>query len=592
MRIKWLRIKGFRNFDDEVINFNDKTLIIGGNDVGKTNMIYALRIILDKSLSLRDLELNDNDYNAYTKASEIEITLKLSDITEDCLKSVFTGDIENGSVIIQYKNSKSGEVNILTGPTEDLLELKNSRFYLKRLNLEYVDTNRDLFKFIKRERQNILSISKELLKKEQADQDEKSLKVIQDDLDTLNNNVDNLNYIKSSLDKVNTELSSLAIHNEDQKVKFVTCSSDVGELLDNLELSYSDDGSMLKIGGDGRNNQIFLATWIAKQKIERTQERVTIFAIEEPEAHLHPHQQRKLSKYLIESFEDQIFITTHSPQIASEFKPDGIVRLYSKNKITKVAQGGCSKDIALTFDDFGYRLNVISSETFFSNAVLLVEGSSEILFYKALAAALRIDLDRLNVSILSVEGVGFKPYIKICKALEIPFVMRTDDDIFSKTKKGEEYYYFAGISRVIGIYNKLISKSKDDELVKYWKNNKEKNEWQGDRSDWTDETTDLNNYIRGKLDKYNIFLAWDNLEQDLVESKLFKSLSEFYDEEDKGKLLEMMQKRKAENMLEYLEESLDDLKILKADDIAKPLLRVEKIVKKVVSKHVKETGTK
>lgn len=585
MKIEWLRIKGFRNFDNEIINFSDKTLIIGGNDVGKTNLIYALRLLLDKSLSLSDLELNDNDYNAYTKAEEIEITLKLKDVTEDCLKSVFGGDIENNSVVIQYKNSKNGEMCILTGPTEDLLEIKTSRFYLKRLNLEYVDTNRDLFKFIKREKQNLLKISKELLKKDQAEQDKESLINIQDNLDKLNNDIDNLNYIKTSLDKVNTELENLAIHNEDQKLKFVTCSSDVDELLDNLELSYSDNGSMLKIGGDGRNNQIFLSTWIAKQKIEKTHEKVCIFAIEEPEAHLHPHQQRKLSKYLTESFVDQIFITTHSPQIASEFKPNGIVRLYSKNKITKVAQGGCSKDIALTFNDFGYRLNAISSETFFSNAVFLVEGSSEILFYKALSSSLGIDLDRLNISILSVEGIGFKPYIKICQALEIPYVMRTDDDIFSKTKRKEEYFYFAGISRVMGIYNDLIAEE-DDELSKYWKKNKVKNEWQGKEDDWTEEANELNSYIREELDKHNIFLSWYNLEKDLVDSKLFESLSEFYREANKEQLLKDMQKRKAENMLEYLEESLDDLTILEDDDIAEPLLRIVAIVKEAVSKYV------
>lgn len=584
MKIEWIRIKGFRNFDNETINFSGKTLIIGGNDVGKTNLIYALRLLLDKSLSLRDLELNDNDYNVYTKAKEIEITLKLINITEGCLKSVFVGDVENGSVFIQYKNNKDGEMNILTGATEKLLEEKSSRFYLKRLNLEYVNTNRDLFKFIKREKQNLLKISKDLLEEEHAAQDKKASEEIQKGLNKLNEKVDNLHYIKSSLDKVNTELGNLAIHNENQKLKFTNCNSDVGELLDNLELSYSDDGNMLKIGGDGRNNQIFLATWIAKQKIEQTQEKVTIFAIEEPEAHLHPHQQRKLSKYLIKNLKDQIFITTHSPQIASEFKPDGIVRLYSKNKITKVAQGGCSKDIALTFNDFGYRLNAISSETFFSNAVFLVEGSSEILFYKALASFLDIDLDRLNISILSVEGVGFKPYIKVSKALDIPFVLRTDNDIFSKTKKEKKYHYFAGISRAMGIYTQLISKGTEDELKENWESMKEKNEWQGEKNDCPKEATDLNNYVRGELEKYNIFLALEDLEGDLMGTNLFESLSKFYNEGKKDKLLKKMQERKAENMLKFLEDNLKVLAVLKNDSIADPLYRIVKVVQDAVKR--------
>ena len=43
MRIANIHIKGFRNFDDEKITFQDKTLIIGANDVGKTNLTCCAR---------------------------------------------------------------------------------------------------------------------------------------------------------------------------------------------------------------------------------------------------------------------------------------------------------------------------------------------------------------------------------------------------------------------------------------------------------------------------------------------------------------------------------------------------------------------
>ena len=60
MKIAWVRIEGFRNYDNETINLESKTLIIGSNDVGKTNLIYALRILFDKSISDSDLELSDS----------------------------------------------------------------------------------------------------------------------------------------------------------------------------------------------------------------------------------------------------------------------------------------------------------------------------------------------------------------------------------------------------------------------------------------------------------------------------------------------------------------------------------------------------
>lgn len=139
----------------------------------------------------------------------------------------------------------------------------------------------------------ILQISKELLKEEQKEADEENTKGIQNALNEINNQINSLNYVLSALENVNTELAELSADNEDQKIRFIAGESDAGKLLNNLTLSFSTGNNLLSIGGDGRNNQIFLATWIAKQNIQKNVDHVTFYAVEEPEAHLHPHQQRK-----------------------------------------------------------------------------------------------------------------------------------------------------------------------------------------------------------------------------------------------------------------------------------------------------------
>lgn len=315
MRIDRIHIKGFRNFDNEEIVFQPKTLIIGANDVGKTNLLYALRLLFDKSINEQDLELSDSDYNAYSGTDEIEITVTICDIIEDCLLSAFGGSVKDGSTLIRYLNTKSGSYKILIGFSEETLTEFPGRHYIKRLNMQCVDTNRDLFTFLKRERNQMLNLAKEKRTSEAEQEDEAKAIDIQNNLNAINDQVSSLHYVSTALEQVNNELSELSIHNEDQAVRFVAGASSAEKLLDSLVLAYSTDENPLAIGGDGRNNQIFLATWVAKQNIQKNVDHVTFYAIEEPEAHLHPHQQRKLSEYIQNRFDGQVFITSHSPHI-------------------------------------------------------------------------------------------------------------------------------------------------------------------------------------------------------------------------------------------------------------------------------------
>lgn len=570
MKIEKIHIKGFRNYTDAEIIFQPKTLIIGANDVGKTNLMYALRLLFDKLISDHDLELSDSDYNAYSGTDFIEITVTISSITEECLLSIFGGAVKDGTTIIRYTNSKSDTYNIYNGFSEETLEEKNQRFYLKRLNMQYVDTNRDLFSFLRYERNNLLRTAKRGLSEEETKSDESTIDVLQKSLDNINKQIGELNYISKSLESVNTELGEISVHNLDQAVCFVAGESNVDRMLDNLVLAYSNGNNPLSIGGDGRNNQIFLAIWISKQHIQESVDHITFYAIEEPEAHLHPHQQRKLASYIMDKFDSQVFITTHSPHIASKFNPDCIVRLYSENKLSFAACSGCSLKIKTVIDEFSYRLNSLSAETFFSDGVFLVEGPSEVIFYSALASELKLDLDRRNISILSVEGIGFKPYIAVCDALNIPWVLRTDNDIFKIPKSGKLHY--AGISRVIGIAE--ICNENTNDLMKYWEEHSSENEWSIDNANpkrVLDKAKTLNKYIRNQVKPYGLFLSDIDLENDLANSAISNDLKKYYEISDTNELVKAMQNRKAENILDFLAENHSKLLLLKEDEICDPL---------------------
>ena len=237
MKLEKIHIKGFRNFDDVEVYLQEKTLIIGANDVGKSNLLYAFRLLFDKTLSENDLELNDSDFNVYSNATSIEISVYLCDVFEDCLISMFAGALKDGITIIRFIKEKKNSYRLFWGYSEQTLIEIPSRLYLKRLNMQYLDANRNLLFFMNKERSKILSFSKDNRDAAAIDKDACLIEEIQSGINDINKKVSSLSYVKSSLNTVNEELSKLSIHNEDQEVKFVSGDSNANNLLNNCNWS-------------------------------------------------------------------------------------------------------------------------------------------------------------------------------------------------------------------------------------------------------------------------------------------------------------------------------------------------------------------
>jgi putative ATP-dependent endonuclease of the OLD family len=427
MIIEKITIVGFRNFADATVRFNESTLIIGANDVGKTNLIYALRILLDKSLSERDIEPEATDFHIAKDGNQVRqytIMVFFKNIIEDAVLSILKGNVSDDgrSVFKLTADSSSLGYKLFIGCNETELEEITGRYYLKYINMRYVRSRRDLKKFIDSEKKQLLKLSQESRDIKEAESDEIQLKKISRGLNVINERVRQLHYVKESTSLVNDELKKLSHSYDDYAVHLDSGAIKVHQFIDNLELGASTSGSKMMLGGDGRDNQILLALWKAKSEREFDPgHEVTFYCVEEPEAHLHPHQQRKLADYLNKELPGQAIITSHSPQIAARYKPDSIVHIINKAGASYAASEGCSNCISTAWDELGYRISILPAEAFFSSCVFLVEGPSEQLFYQQLAIGVDIDLDFYNISILSVDGVQFDVYTNILKALEIPW---------------------------------------------------------------------------------------------------------------------------------------------------------------------------
>lgn len=537
MKFKAISIKNFRNFEDITITLDNKNVFFGMNDVGKTNFLYALRYLFDREVRKRNL-INTDFYRKNTENPiEIMVSIDISDVTDSdsekirakakgvLLSKQYTVYIK---LIAQYNRTEMiADIELLWGgDKEDLqpIKLRGYTFDIDNLfNVIYIDAYVDLYGLFKKNISTLL--------KNDDEQDKQTLDEINKEITNLNENISSLSGIK------NFEKELIPIYGDfrhDDIEVSIKSELAVNGLYSNVVPYIKNKGSeeLYPTAGEGRKKLLVYAIYdiLAREKDES---QINLFLIEEPENHLHRAMQAALSQRIfIEETFKYIFLTTHSSYILEDMDNVNLVRIFNR---TKVDSASSFYKVPQEFKQLKRQLNKGLVEAIFADKVLLVEGpSEEVLFEKVLS--MEDSYYQVNgVYVLATNGIDFRPYVKILRELQIPYIVKTDNDL--RKSGNESGYKPIGFSRI----NHLIEK---DVLSV--------NCTDGNSAEDKRKLYDMN---KNQLDlirkEHHIYLSKVSLEEDLDEA-IHERMVQYLPDAD-GNVVDYLKDHKKYNMIELVQ---------------------------------------
>lgn len=410
MRVSRLQVENFRGIKTAELHFSGHTLLIGGNNIGKSTICEALDLVLGPDRLNRTPPVEEFDFRNAGYLSDdgetpipIRIEAILVDLTDD-IKQLCAANLE-----FWHKTDKrllgEGEIGNADDPNVELClrlitiaryDVEEDQFYAKTIygrndddddldprsiptkvkraiGFLYLRTIRTGSRALSLERGTLLD---NILRLKEA---RKGMwESIRRRLATIDPPIDaDATELGPILDEIEARLAEYIAPGGEGRSTRLFVSQLTREHLRKtiaffLTMGHGEEAVPFQQAGSGTLNTLLLAllTFIADLKKDNV-----IFAMEEPEIALPPYTQRRIAKYLLEET-SQCFITSHSPYVIERFEPDGILKL---NRDSQGVLDGTAIKLPAGMKAKNYRQNFrrAIAEAMLGKGVIVGEGITE-----------------------------------------------------------------------------------------------------------------------------------------------------------------------------------------------------------------------
>lgn len=397
--VKNLKIKNFRSCIETNVYINPYTALVGYNNAGKSNIILALKFLLEPS-STKNFPIETNIYDKY---NPIEVECELHNINDEYLSLIdeihvnkVKPFIKDGILkvkkisFLDAKNKQKFQVQLFDGITweknpagieNSIIELFPSIIHISAMSDSVEDSTKA--KTTTSIGKLLALISEEIMMKYQSTF-ESSLSILRDLIEFDGSaRIPALSDIDTG---INTILNQIF---PDVSVKLHFPTPNISDILKNGTLKIFENeitSRELNNFGHGtqRSIQMALIRYLAQvKKGSTTKRKTTVICIDEPELYLHPSTIHLIRESLLTLSKSgyQILFSTHSPSLLSATNAMDAIQIYKNSDGTQAREtithllNKYEYTHASQLQDI-FKLNN-SSQIFFSEKILLVEGKTE-----------------------------------------------------------------------------------------------------------------------------------------------------------------------------------------------------------------------